>query len=302
MAEAMVDAELAVEGISEAGKVLTFSASEALKYNFSDGTVNSIEDIMELNGIQNYEIARFERGLAEDIIALFLNPAISGILILVILGGIYFELQTPGIGFPLAAAVIATILYFVPYYLNGLAANWELVAFGVGILLIAAEIFVIPGFGVAGISGIIISIGSLGLMMLDNEWLDFTFVGLGQIQEAVTTTLAAAMATIIMMLLGASRLGNSRVLQRVALQGTLSSDLGYTSRLSDKNMVGLTGKAYTVLRPSGKVMIDGQVHDAATRGDYIEKGEEIIVISDQGSGLRVKRLADARENVSQEVI
>ena len=77
-----------------------------------------------------------------------------------IIGGIYFELQTPGVGFPIIASIIAAILYFVPYYLNGLAANWEIILFFVGVVLLIVEIFIIPGFGIAGISGIILMVGS----------------------------------------------------------------------------------------------------------------------------------------------
>ena len=76
---------------------------------------------MERQGIEDYEITKFELGSTEDIISFFLNPVVSSILILLILGGLYFELQTPGIGFPIIASITALILYLVPYYLNGVA-------------------------------------------------------------------------------------------------------------------------------------------------------------------------------------
>ena len=94
---------------------------------------------------------------------------ISSVLILIILGGIYFELQTPGVGFPIMAAIIAGILYLTPYYLNGLAENWEILMFLVGIILISIEIFIIPGFGIFGILGILFSISSLVLIMVNND-------------------------------------------------------------------------------------------------------------------------------------
>ena len=95
---------------------------------------------------------------------------------MVILGGIYFELQTPGVGFPILAAVVALVLYFIPYYLNGLAENWEIALFFVGIILIALEIFVIPGFGLAGVAGISLTLASLVLVMLNNDAFDFSFI------------------------------------------------------------------------------------------------------------------------------
>ena len=134
--------------------VITFTTSEAIKYGYCEAKVESIEEILKRNKIENYQLHRFQLGATEKIVAFFLNPFISGILILVILGGIYFELQTPGVGFPLFAALTALVLYLVPYYLSGLAQYWEIIALFVGILLLMAEIFVIPGFGVAGVAGL----------------------------------------------------------------------------------------------------------------------------------------------------
>lgn len=289
IAEAMVDENLEVEGISNAGQVITFTAEEAIEYGFCEGLADDVEDVLQHVGIEEYTIVKYELDATEKIISFFLNPFLSGILILVMLGGIYFELQTPGIGFPLAAAIIAATFYFVPYYLNGLAENWEMIAFIIGIALIGAEIFVVPGFGVTGISGIIITLGALALMMVDNDAFDFTYVNTNALRNALVATLGGAMGAIILMFLGASRMADSAVFKRVALQETLDKDDGYSSTFHENDMVGLTGTAETVLRPSGKVMIEDQLYDASTRGDYIDKGEQIIVISDSGYTLKVKK-------------
>ena len=158
IAEAMVDEDIEVDSISMEGKVITFSTKEAIKYGFCDAELNSVVEIMERQGIEDYEITKFELGSTEDIISFFLNPVVSSILILLILGGLYFELQTPGIGFPIIASITALILYLVPYYLNGVAENWEIIMFFVGVILIMLEVFVIPGFGIFGITGLFTSI------------------------------------------------------------------------------------------------------------------------------------------------
>ena len=289
IAEAMVDETLEVEGVSSIGQVVTFTASEAISNGFCEGMAEDIEEVLQKADIGKYEIVKYELSFTEKVIAFFLNPFISGILILIMLGGIYFELQTPGVGFPIAAAIIAAVLYFTPYYLNGLAEKWELIVFIVGIVLIGAEIFVIPGFGVAGISGIILTLASLALMMIDNNDFDFTYVNTEALRNALIATLSGAMGAIILMFFGASRMADSAVFKRVALQETLDKNDGYTSKFHESDMVGLTGVAQTVLRPSGKVMIEDQLYDASTRGDYINKGEEVIVISDSGSSLKVKK-------------
>src|SRR5882757_7001863 len=96
IAEGMVDERVVVDSIKQAGKVITFTTNEALKYHYCEAKVNSIEEILKRNKIENYEIDHFELGAAERIISFFINPFISGLLILMIIGGLYFELQTPG--------------------------------------------------------------------------------------------------------------------------------------------------------------------------------------------------------------
>src|SRR5690606_31419303 len=176
IAEGMVDEALVIEGIKQAGQIITFSTSEAIEHGFCEARVESIDEILKRNNITDYTLTKFELGFTERIISLILNPFVSSILILIIIAGIYFEMQTPGLGFAGLAALVALILYLVPYYLNGLAANWEIIAFFVGLGLIAVEIFVLPGFGVAGIAGIVMTVGSLFLIMVDNDFFDFEFV------------------------------------------------------------------------------------------------------------------------------
>lgn len=288
IAEAMVDQNIEIDSVTKAGEVITFSTSEAIKFGFCEGEVRSIEDILERNGVDDYEIINFELGITEKIIALFINPFVSGILILIIIGGIYFELQTPGVGFPLLAAFIALTLYFTPYYLNGLAAHWEIIAFAGGIILLSLEIFVIPGFGIAGVGGLILTIGSLILMMVDNNLFDFTFVNIDQLFQAVAATLAGLFGGIIVMFIGGVRLTNSNVFKKISLQTVQSRADGYTSNFKKGNFIGKEGTTYTVLRPSGKILIDEELYDAYTRGDYIGKGEKITVVSDEGTSLRVR--------------
>jgi membrane-bound serine protease (ClpP class) len=289
IAEAMVDEDIEIEGITQEGEVLTFSTSEAIKFGFCEAEAGSVEEVLARANVENYVIEEFRLSGAEKVIRIFLNPVISGILILIILGGIYFELQTPGVGFPLLAAVTAAILYFVPYYLNGLAENWEIIAFIAGIALLALEIFVIPGLGIAGIGGLGLTIGSLILVMLNNDVLDFSFVDSAEIFQAVAAILAGLLGSVILMFFGGVRLTNTKFFKNIALQSVQDKLEGYTSNFKELSLLGKTGKAYTVLRPSGKVIIDNILYDAYTRGDYIQRGEEILVVSEEGTSLKVRR-------------
>ncbi|HHP7242380.1 MAG TPA: nodulation protein NfeD [Cyclobacteriaceae bacterium] len=288
IAEAMVDEDVVVDSVSQAGKVVTLSTSEAINYGFCEGQYESIEEILAATGYTPYEIYDYELGSTEQIIAFFLNPVISGVLILVIIGGIYFELQTPGVGFPILASLVATILYFTPYYLNGLAENWEIAVFFVGIALILLEVFVIPGFGIAGIAGIFLSLGSLVLVMLNNDMLDFSFVPSEKLFISIGTIIAGLLGSIIVMFLGGVRLANSNVFKRIALQDVQDKDHGYVSIEHKVSMIGKRGEAYTILRPSGKVIIDEEIYDATSRDGFVSSGTKVEVVEEQGTWLKVK--------------
>jgi membrane-bound serine protease (ClpP class) len=290
IAEGMVDENVVIDSLKQAGKVITFTTNEAIENGYCEAKVESIEEILKRNQIDSYELEKFELGVSEKIIAIFLNPFISGILILVIIGGIYFELQTPGVGFPLFAAMAALVLYLVPYYLNGLAEYWEIIALFVGVILLIIEIFVIPGFGIAGIAGISLTLVSLILIMLNNDFFNFEFVPLGDIIIASFATIGGITGGVLLLFFGGARLTNTKAFQRITLTDTQDKSLGYTVNTLSDALMGQKGIAYTVLRPGGKVIIDDQIYDAFTRGDYVEKGEAIEVIGNEGITLKVKRI------------
>jgi membrane-bound serine protease (ClpP class) len=170
IAEAMVDDRTVIPNLIDSGKTLTFTTEEAMKHGYCEGTAENIEAVLTQAGYAagTYTLQVYEPSTMDSLKGILTNTFLQSILIMLIIGGIYFELQTPGIGFPLAAAVVAAILYFAPLYIDGLAASWEIILFAIGVILIILEIFVIPGFGVAGISGIGLVIFGLTMSMIDN--------------------------------------------------------------------------------------------------------------------------------------
>jgi membrane-bound serine protease (ClpP class) len=289
IAEAMVDEKLVVPGISDSSSVITFSVAEAIQNGFCEGEYASAKEILEAQGLQSAEIIAYEEKTVDTIISFFLSPAVSGILILLIIGGIYFELQTPGIGFPLALAVSAALLYFIPYYLNGLAENWEILAFVIGIILLAVEFFVIPGFGVFGVAGIVMTLGGLVLGMLPNQAFDFELVPASQLFGALLTVILAALAAVGMVFWLTPKVNEWGAFKHLTLASTQDRAQGFTSSTYSEDMLGKIGKVHSRLRPSGKVEIDGEIYDAYSRGEFLEQGESIEVISTEGTSLRVKK-------------
>ena len=276
IAEAMVDKSVVIPNVIDSGRVLTLTTDEAVKFGYCDGVAESIDEVIVKHlGYDNYEIKSFEASWVDNLRGFLLNPILQSILIMVIIGGIYFEMQTPGIGFPSAAAITAAVIYFTPLYIEGVAQNWEIIIFIIGLILIVVEIFIIPGFGVAGIGGIILIVSGLTMALLNNTDLNFEGVSHTEVGEASLTVLLGigiGFGTTIWL---SNKIGHKGVLRRIALETDLEESF---SSPSLEPLVGKKGMASTVLRPSGKVIIDGKIYDGISDKGYIDKGTPIKII------------------------
>jgi membrane-bound serine protease (ClpP class) len=293
IAEAMVDPVINIPGIIDSGKVLTFTAEEALRNGYCEGLAGSINEILAMADIREYKLAEFKPTSLDKIIGFLLNPVVHGLLIILIIGGIYYELQTPGIGFPLGVAVLAAILYFAPLYLEGLAQNWEILIFILGAVLLLVEIFAIPGFGVTGITGIILIITGLTMAMVDNVVFES-----GNLETAFHAVIKAFFIVIISLfisvaggLLLAGRFMNSPLFSKIALNTVQKKEEGFTSADAGMDiLIGKEGQAYTVLRPSGKILIGDDIYDAKAEYGFINKGEIIKVLRYETGQLYVDKV------------
>jgi membrane-bound serine protease (ClpP class) len=282
IAEAMVDPRLFVQGVSDTGQVLTFTASEAMANGYCEGIVGSVEEIIEKAGIETYVLKSYNPSALDKIIGFLIRPMISGVLIMIIIGGIYFELQSPGVGFALIASIVAALLYFAPLYLEGMAEHWELIVFIIGVILIIVEIFAIPGFGVAGVAGIIAMITGLTLSLVDNVVFEnpgFTGEGLGLLMKSLSLVLVSILLGLILSLWATKKLLTTTAFSNLSLRSEQKMEEGFIGvETSQRTLVGETGIAHTVLRPSGKVKIHDKLYDAKAEYGFIERGSEIKVI------------------------
>jgi membrane-bound serine protease (ClpP class) len=279
IAEAMVDPAISIPGVIEEGKVLTFTTEEAIRNHYCEGEAESIFEVLELEGIENYTLSEFTPTVIDSIIGFLISPLVHGLLIMVIVFGIYFELQTPGVGFPLAAAVVAAILYFAPLYLEGIAQNWEILLFIVGVILLLVEIFAIPGFGVAGIAGIILIVTGLALAMVDNIVFEFEGQGLQPVMKAFFIVTISATIALISSIYISSKILSVGPFARLVLDSKQDKGEGFIGIDFHMNeLVGKIGVAHTSLRPSGKIEIDQEVYDAKALHGFIQKDEPVKVV------------------------
>lgn len=290
IAEAMVDQDIFIEGITEKGKLLTFTVTEAIKHNYCEGEVIDVAGVLDKINLQNSTTVTYSPGTVDVLIGLLINPAVSGILIMLMLGGIYFELQSPGIGFPIAASAIAGLLFFAPLYLQGIAENWEIIIFFLGVLLVAAEVFVIPGTGITGVLGVAFIFTGLTLSMIENVQFDFSMVSFNGILTSFSVVIMAGLVMAILTIIMLPKMLNTGRLNALVLNKSQNISDGYIGVDSKLNtFIGMTAMAGTDLRPSGKIVISNNTLDASSMGGYIEKGSSVVVTSTDGSQLIVKK-------------
>ena len=286
IAEAMVDESLVVPGVSEAGQVLTLSAEEALRHGVADQILDSVADLRSELGLTQHELVAHHETRLESILRFFGSPIIQSILMMMMLGGLYFELQSPGVGFAGLMSAIGAILFFAPNYIIGLVESWEIAVFVVGILLLIIEIFVVPGFGIPGSLGLLCIIGALVTSLIGNVGLQFP--SLSQVTGALFTTAATLILLVILAFSLGRYLPRSGRFGKLILSPELSSSEGYTSADTEENLLGMVGQAITILRPSGAAEIDGRRIDVVSQGDFIPAGTPIRVVQVQGNRVEVR--------------
>ena len=220
----------------------------------------------------------------DKVIQLLLHPLLQSIFMMMIIGGIFVEIRTPGIGLPLLTAVIGALLYFAPAYLAHLVSYWEILLFVAGLILIGIEIFVLPGFGVCGISGIIAVVAALTLAMIDNaelfHWdgtlnLEPVLMPLGIVIISSSTAIFGSVWLV-------KKLFTTRSFDHIALRQELRSDEGFTGVVSGlDSLVGQQLTVFTDMRPSGKVITaDGKILEATLKyGGFASKGEQVKVLN-----------------------
>lgn len=285
IAQAMVDETIVIPDIKDdSTKLVTLTSEEALKYKMADTILTSVEQVKEFFDLKNAELITLESNWAEDFVRFVHNPIISSLLIMLGLIGLYTEIKTPGWGLAGTVGVISLAIFFGAGYILELASIIEILMFVVGLILLIVEIFVIPGFGIFGIIGIILMVGSLFLGLIsDFEMIDWSIISLAIIQLGFTF-----LFTFIVIFFLIKFLPKTDLWSRLILQEQVAAKSGYAAKPDFQHLVGLEGTAFTDLRPSGTALINGNRIDVVTEGDFIKNGSRIIVKSVEGSKVVVQ--------------
>ena len=277
VAEAMVDT----------AHVLSLTPQEAIQAGYCEGVYETEVEVMEaVADGKEFTVRNMEDDLTwlDRLIDLLLNPLLQSIFMMMIIGGIFVEIRTPGIGLPLVTAILGALLYFAPGYIGNLAEHWEILLFVIGLILIGVELFVIPGFGVCGILGILCVVVALALSMVDNiefyRW-DGS-INLRPLIKPLGLVVFSATAAVFGSVWLVRKLYPTRSFDHIALRQEMKSEEGFVGVVSGlEPLIGEEVTVFTDMRPSGKVQTgDGKIIEATLKfGGFASKGDRLRVVS-----------------------
>jgi membrane-bound serine protease (ClpP class) len=279
--------------ISPAGRLLTLTAEEAAQPGkdgqplLSAGTAANIPAVLEQLALAGHPVVEMQITSAEKIARLI--AAAAPILMMLGFLGIYIEIKTPGFGLPgiLGAACLA--LFFWGHHIAGLAGMEDLVLFIVGLALILVEIFLIPGFGFAGVFGVALVlvslVGAMVRIVPGGSWLP----AWDDLQIPIFKTCAALVGTGTCALLFGRFLPRSQLFGRITLSAANTAAGGYTAAPDSSAWIGKTGTTLTQLHPAGAVRIGGQRLDVVTSGEFIDIGVTVKIVEAHGNRMVVQK-------------
>ena len=260
-----------IEGF-KVDKLVTLTTKDAIKLGFSNLEIETLQLILEYLGYEKLKVIMLESTWSEDLVRFLTKPTVAPLLMSLGFLGLLFEVKSPGIGFPGIAGLIFLALFFGSHLLVGLADMMELLILFFGIIFVFLEILVIPGFGIAGITGGAFILWSIFYMLLgeypnpedyNNAYLGLSIGALGSLVSSVILFKAIT---------------QSKFYSKIIEFKPQKKEYGYSISKGYEKLIGETGIASTDLRPSGKVIVNNSSFHAITTGDYIEKNSNIIII------------------------
>lgn len=285
IAEAMVDADVAIEGLIEKGKLLTLTTTQALDQGIAESRADTLDEVLVSASLKGASVQDVLANWAESVVRILTHPVISSLLMTVGLVGIVTEIRTPGFGGPGLLGAGSLALFFWGHWLVQLAGWEELLLIAGGLLLILLEVFVIPGFGLAGVLGLTALFVGLGASLVGDtaQWSDW-------ISAAWQVAIALLIAIIFIALL-MRWLPRVRFARRLVLNEEMCAASGYASPPeAEHQLLGQSGVSVTPLHPAGLARLGTQRIDVVSEGAFIEAGEPITVVRVDSNRVVVRAL------------
>ncbi len=285
--QGMVDERITVPGIVDSTQLITLTTDEALKYGIADTTAPYLADVLKIYNLENAQVIDIKSNWAEDVVKFLNNSIVVSVLLMIGFVGLFVEIKTPGWGMAGTAGVLALLLFFGSSYILDLASGLDIILFVLGVILLALEIFVIPGFGIAGISGIILIFVSLFMALIGGG---LPYVDGDMISRAIIQLGGSLLVSIIVIALIIKYLPKSTIFNRLILAEDEKANKGFVSSKSLRKLVGLEGIALSTLRPAGMADFKGEKIDVVADGDYVQQGSKLKVLRVEGSKVVVREI------------
>jgi len=278
--------------VDQKDRLLTMTAGEAVEFGFAKHVVKNFDELLAAYGMPAATVVTLETNWSETLVRFLNHPAISGIILLIGIIGLYTEFKAPGLGLPGAVAVVCFGLFFFSKHLSGMAEYWEILVFLIGLVLLGIEIFLIPGFGIIGFIGAGMMLAGIALMLMPGKIttapMDIAFM-----MWTAVYSVGALIGAFVFGVLLAKFLPKTPVLSAVYLGAPDTGSVPHKEGAGvtgGRNLVGATGTAITMLRPAGKAEIGGDILDVTTQGDLVPKGAKIEVIAEKSNNIIVKEI------------
>ena len=278
--------------VDKAGEILTVDGEEAREYGLARFLAEDLDQVLALYEIKPEEVVTLRTLWWEHFVILLNTMPAKALLIVVGLLALFIELKAPGFGVPGVLGIACFGLLFFATHLAGLAQWIEIIMFGSGLVLIAAEILIIPGFGVAGIAGIALVVSGLllALVSFSPAELPRTAYHWQELKEAVTWLFAGLGGFVVGVVVLVRFLPKTPILDRIVLSASMPAEEGFAARIEmGRSLIGKRGESRTVLRPAGKIEVEGVTYDAAAQGDFIQAGESVIIVDTSGNRILVRK-------------
>ena len=287
IAEAMVDERVDIPGLSaEAGRPATLTTEQSLNYEMADETAESLRDVLSIYDLGEAEIVPIELNWAEHVVRLLTHPAVTSILLAVAMFGLIAEVRTPGWGLGGTLALVALGIFFGSHLVVKLAEWQELAIFAVGLGLLLVEVIVIPGFGIAGLAGVGLMLGSLVVTQLG----DFQLWNVDEIAAVIVRLSASMVGAFVLSLVMLRSLPRMASFNRLVLETETRASEGYVSSSRAENeLLGKEGVTVSELRPAGIALIDGRRTDVVTDGEFVAVNQAVEVVEVSGNRVVVRR-------------
>ncbi|MFB5087927.1 nodulation protein NfeD [Psychrobacillus sp. PGGUH221] len=281
-AQAMADESVDLpEFNAPKGELLTLTSADALKVKYSNGTVSSMEELLEVTKLADAQIIETEQTITETIARFITHPIIVPILLSIASLGLIVELYSPGFGVAGTMGLVSLTLFFFGHLVAGLAGYETIIIFVIGVILLIAEFF-LPG-GISGILGAAAIITSIIL------------AGGNIVQMSISVLIALTVAIVGMVIIMKFFGKQLKVLNKVILSDATTTEQGYVSNVNRLELIGKVAVTMTPLRPAGTIRIGDERIDAVSDGSFVEKNKQVVIIKVEGSRIVVREISEGEE-------